>query len=57
MHLVKDHPYGGAGRGTLERSRARNLLVRPDPLALLWHVPEASGAWLLGFPLNLGYSG
>ncbi|KAL1158642.1 hypothetical protein V6Z11_A08G238300 [Gossypium hirsutum] len=31
MHLAKDHPYRGAGRGTLERSRARNPLVRPGP--------------------------
>ncbi|TYG95162.1 hypothetical protein ES288_A11G246400v1 [Gossypium darwinii] len=49
-----DHPYGGAGRGTRKRSRARKPLVRPNPLALFWHVPEASGAWLLEFLLNLG---
>ncbi|KAB2061100.1 hypothetical protein ES319_A10G063700v1 [Gossypium barbadense] len=39
---IQDHPYEGAGRGTLERSRARNPLVRPNSLALFWHVPEAS---------------
>ncbi|KAK8346520.1 hypothetical protein E1A91_A07G216000v1 [Gossypium mustelinum] len=57
MHLTKDHSYGGAGRGTCERSRAKKPLVRPDPLALFWHVPEASGAWLLGFLLSLGCLG
>ncbi|KAB2065474.1 hypothetical protein ERO13_A09G087100v2 [Gossypium hirsutum] len=54
---IQDHPYGGAGRGTRERSHTRKLFVRPNPLALFWHVPEASGAWLLGFLLSLGCSG
>ncbi|TYI05159.1 hypothetical protein ES332_A10G068800v1 [Gossypium tomentosum] len=57
VYSLHDHPYEGAGRGTLERSRARNPLVRPNSLALFWHVPEASGAWLLEFFLNLGYTG
>ncbi|KHG14812.1 Pol polyprotein [Gossypium arboreum] len=57
MHLMKDHSYGGARRGTCERSRAKKPLVRPDPLTLFWHVPEASGAWLLGFLLSLGCLG
>ncbi|KAG4182022.1 hypothetical protein ERO13_A09G018500v2 [Gossypium hirsutum] len=57
MHLTKDHPYGGAGRGTHERNRARKPLVRSNPLTLFLHVPEASGAWLLGFLLSMGCSG
>ncbi|KAG4179888.1 hypothetical protein ERO13_A10G132432v2 [Gossypium hirsutum] len=36
-------PYRGVGRGARERGRAGKLLVGARPLALFWHVPEASG--------------